>query len=742
MKLWIVIVALALFFVTADHPTLRAQESDDALGFAFHECPFTVPNHYEIDCGYLTVPEDRTEADTNRTIQLAVAIIHSYSSSPLPDPVVYLNGGPGGSSLPIISAGLSPLFDAILMNRDVIFVDQRGTGYSFPSLNCPEIEHLNLSIERSLFVPALNECRERLATDGVNVAAYNSAASAADIADLRTALGYEAWNLYGVSYGTRLALTILRDDPQGVRSVVLNSTMPPTASLYLEGGGNFHHALELIFAACQQDMMCHLAYPDLSARLYTLLEQLDSQPITIQGVSIDRFILTDLIFNALYSPDLMAVLPAAIYDMSDGDYSILESTTRSGTSSPVNDKTFSEGMFYSVQCSESASFHTYAQIIASLTPYPEAIQQYWQENVLFGAAALNACDVWLSVHPDSRENQPVYSDIPALVLSGEFDPITPSHWGQEAAATLKGSYFYEFPRMGHNVAGTEPCPTSIILGFLNQPLNAPESGCIKEMPPSTFLIRAAFSIPFVQGAVAIMAVITVLWLARLHPYFHRRWTLGWRMSRHFVGSWYRNIGLIGLVIIAYALTLPYWEQIPLHLRVLEIIFPFLFGLQTALIFPPDDEPALEVMLVCPRPVMFVVIERLLTLIIVQGSVISAMTLLSLTMPLAEALPLALARWLIPSFFIGSLALYISIVARRATFGLLLTVVICMVSIVGGDYVVGGYPFLWFLHLYLQPADVIPPIYFLNRLVLLLAAGLIFVRTLHLLANDEHLLNVK
>ena len=174
-------------------------------------CQFPVPEG-KIDCGVLFVPEDRSEPNSP-LIQLPVAVIRSSNPKPAPDPVVYLNGGPGAYSLDNLSF-LPVLFKEVLANRDLIVFDQRGAGYASPSLNCPEADDQfyqdlgkNLTQEEAQQhrVQAMHACRERLIKQGVNLAAYTSAANAADVDDLRSALGYAKWNLYGVSYGTRLA---------------------------------------------------------------------------------------------------------------------------------------------------------------------------------------------------------------------------------------------------------------------------------------------------------------------------------------------------------------------------------------------------------------------------------------------------------------------------------------------------------------------------------------------------------
>ncbi len=220
------------------------------------------------------------------------------------------------------------------------------------------------------------------------------------------------------------------------------------------------------------------------------------------------------------------------------------------------------------------------------------------------------------------------------------------------------------------------------------------------------------------------------------------WPLAWRHARWFSGGWLRAAGCAALLIGAYALALIGGEGTPLHRRVIEIVMPFLFGLQAALVFAPDDEPALEVMLACPRPAAYIVVERLLFLAALQGGIALAATVFATRLPQAEMFLPALIRWLVPALFISSATIYLSMVARRAAFGLLLSVVVCFVALVGGDYIVQLYPWMRYFHLYLEPGHATPADFTLNRVILCALAVLIFARTLWLSRDAERLLDLK
>ena len=452
------------------------------------ECAFSVPNGMDIECGYLSVPEDRSQKNSPM-IQLHVAIVRT--ENPKPDPVVVLQGGPGANALGFISNWLY-LFKDVRMERDLIVLDQRGTGYSEPSLDCPEAEgqwfqdwEQNLSIKEAdqNYAKALQTCRDRLVAEGVNLSAYTSAASAADVEDLRKALGYPQWNLYGISYGTKLALTVMRDYPEGVRSVILDSVYPLQADLFASIPSNFERSLELVFNRCAADPNCNQAYPDLETTFYNLVDQLDAEPPTLDLYNAsnfkfykailngDRLIWT--LFQMLYETNKLPGLPRRIYEIKEGKTDLLATSLQSYI---FFDSYWSEGMYYSIQCNEEAPFgsiETAESANANLSP--RIIEAMNTSQVYENCAA------WVDANPLPKENEAVTSDIPTLILSGEFDPITPPAWGRLVAETLSHSQFLEFPGYGHGVFGTDTCDNQIVIDFLNDPNTFVDASCINSL---------------------------------------------------------------------------------------------------------------------------------------------------------------------------------------------------------------------------------------------------------------------
>ncbi len=460
-------------------------------------CKFEEPDGVEVECGYLIVPEDRS-SDDGKTIRLHVAVFKSQSDTPEPDPIVYLEGGPGGNALEGVPLIFEDRFATFLDKRDLIMFDQRGTGYSEPALDCPEIIKLqNDTLTEDIRIPegeklgaeALLACRDRLVSEGVNLAAYTSAENAADLNDLRIALGYEQWNLYGISYGTRLALTEMRDFPEGVRSAILDSSYPLETNLFVDIPANADRAFTTFFEGCAKDSACNTAYPNLESDFYKLVDKLNATPVTVPVTNyltneesqllLNGDSLFSILFGALYVTDYIPLLPKAIGDALNSDnYTFLAALAFDDV---IQAEFFSNGMYYSVECAEEYPFGT-------PQAYQNADQSFPEQRDAFDSSSIvTICGAWGSDKPDPRENQPITSDIPSLVLSGEYDPITPPAYNRQVAQSLNNSFLFEFPGLGHGVSNDTECPLGITKAFLDNPSREPDASCIEEMTGPQFV---------------------------------------------------------------------------------------------------------------------------------------------------------------------------------------------------------------------------------------------------------------
>jgi pimeloyl-ACP methyl ester carboxylesterase len=437
-----------------------------------------------------------------------VAVFDSPSLDPAPDPVVFLQGGPGGFALETVPMVFETSFRHLLADRDVIIYDQRGVGYSEPSLACPEIQELRTEIVgmdladedlSRLQMEAIEACRDRLVASGVDLAAYTSAASAEDLADLREALGIEEWNLYGISYGTRLALTVMRDHPEGIRSVILDSVYPPDADLAADTPENLDRSLRVLFDSCVADEECAVAYPNLEADFYDLLQELEEDPVWAPVLDLatgesyepvfDGTAFGGVVFGGLYHAEIIPELPRMISDMAAGDTFLLSAVT---TMLWAGSAFVSIGMQFSVQCSEEIPFSSRGALDAVLDEHPE-LAVIFDGSSNLGSGIFDVCDLWGTRSPIAEEDEAVVSDIPALVLAGEFDPITPPSWGEHAAETLDAATFVEIPGAGHGPSASLECPQAILREFLAAPGDQHALECIGDIGAPGFVTPGHFA---------------------------------------------------------------------------------------------------------------------------------------------------------------------------------------------------------------------------------------------------------
>ena len=473
-----------------------------AATFEQAPCPFPLPagqvDGDTVDCGYLTVPEDRSDPDT-RTIRLAVAIFHPPDGATEPDPILYLEGGPGASVLEriwMLFDRFEPVLDA---NRDLIVFDQRGVGFSEPVLDCPVTAELGLDLmdgivdgqaltdqeAYDLLLDSFIDCGRALGADA-DLSAYNSVASAADVNDLRLALGPEQGNLWATSYGTRLALGVLRDYPEGIRSAVLDSAYPPDVDLHVSSPANLDRSLNLLFDACAAEEACNTAFPDLRTVLFDTVRDLDADPVLTTltnpqngetyDAEIDGATFLSLILQLMYETEVLPAIPQFIYESSEGN---LETVRLMLGQFLAIREISSRGMAFSVQCHEELAFGSWAELQAALREFPELVTLY--ELSLVGRLPYDVCEKWDSGRAGPEENQAVTSDLPILLMSGEFDPVTPPAWGQHAAETLENDIFVEFPGVGHGASVVPGCPQDMMIAFLDDPTRPPDGACVAGM---------------------------------------------------------------------------------------------------------------------------------------------------------------------------------------------------------------------------------------------------------------------
>ncbi len=457
----------------------RAESSTDPQRVALNDCVLSAPgtnDAVDAKCGTLPVPEN-PEDPQSRTISLNIAVVPAITRSPEPDPLFILAGGPGQS----ITEAYPLMHDALFRvheQRDIVLVDQRGTGKSNP-LRCLDPEEETLEHEEAIRL--LKECPETLDAD---LRYYTTDIAMQDLDRVRSVLGYSSINLYGASYGTRAALVYLKMFPERVRSVVLDAVVDPDFVIYQDAAQDGQQALELFFTRCEADEACVSTFPNLRSEFEALLQQVSETPVQVTiahpitgqplDLEIDRTIFTNIIFNTLYVPDLVALLPLTLHQAyAAGNYLPLV------TQAYLVNAGIYDGMFYSVACTEDAP------LISTETSEAPNGDSVFAGNT---ETLLEVCSAWPQGEPPEVVHAPISSNVPVLMLSGEADPITPPHHAERLAESLENDLHLIFNEMGHGNSGNL-CAAKIIDQFVDQAsINGLQTDCVEGVEPPPFFV--------------------------------------------------------------------------------------------------------------------------------------------------------------------------------------------------------------------------------------------------------------
>ena len=436
----------------------------------------------EARCGTFQVWEDR-EAKKGRRIPIEIAVVPARLRARESDPIVVLAGGPGQGAISLASQ-VMPLFTRLNDARDVVLIDQRGTGSSNP-LDCDDEQEQSLQslFEDTLPQKALQRCLAALDADPSK---YITTIAVADYDEVLTALGYGKVNLWGGSYGTRVALEFLRRHGARVRSAVLDGVAPAGMKLPLSFVTDGDAALERLLADCEADERCRQLYPALRATIGEVRGELARRPVRAaiadprtgerETISVNENVFLSGIFRPLYVAELASLLPYGISSAARGDFNPLLAQNLE-FADDVSEN-LSIGMHLSVICAED---------VPRITPDDLAKLS----GSFFGRALVDdfikACSWWPKgpVPPDFYE--PVRSDVPVLMLSGGIDPATPPRHAQQAAATLGNAQHFIAPRVGHGVS-LHGCAPRLIESFVRAGSAAALDGkCLQRIPRPLFM---------------------------------------------------------------------------------------------------------------------------------------------------------------------------------------------------------------------------------------------------------------
>ncbi|MEM9102066.1 MAG: alpha/beta fold hydrolase [Pseudomonadota bacterium] len=447
----------------------------------------------KILCGTLKVPENYQNTD-GKKIALNIAVVPAVKKNVTPDPLVFLAGGPGQAATEVIQ--FARVLRKINTTRDLVFIDQRGTGKSAPLL-C-EDEELNAGLfelnDKLFDVQKIVEtCLESYDND---LSQFNTENAIRDFEEVRKYLGYKKVNIYGGSYGTRAGLVYMRMFPGSIRSAILDSVAP--TQVVIGPFGKFGaRAFEMVLASCEAQPQCAAAYPNLRKTFLALVDRLEQQPleITIRHPSTNEpetFLVTDTklvntLRGALYSTTTHRLVPVIIQELANDNPLPLAGLMAANSSS----FTMYTGLTMNIICSEDMSRAT-----------PALLQQDANNEFISGKQTqifVDYCKYWPKYPVAPEFSKPVVSDIPTFILSGDFDPVTPPEWGELAKENLKNSRHFIVKNAAH-VPLANGCIVGLVHEFLNsQDLNTIDQSCLDEIIAKPYFVNSnAFGIHSTQ----------------------------------------------------------------------------------------------------------------------------------------------------------------------------------------------------------------------------------------------------
>jgi pimeloyl-ACP methyl ester carboxylesterase len=443
---------------------------------------------HEVLCGRVSRALDPARPD-GTTIDVHYVVVPAMARRKLPDPVFLLAGGPGQSATELAASSL-PLFARLNNRRDIVFVDQRGTGRSAP-LECAADERtLTLAdqADSERMFTRLAQCREQLQKLPYgDLRFFTSSIAMADLDAVRAQLGAERINVVGGSYGTRAALEYLRQFPTHVRRAYLDGAAPPDMALPASFSVDGHAALQALFTACEQNAACDKAHPRLRAEWDKLLESLPrsvtvAHPLTgnNEQITLSREAVLNAVRSPLHAPAFAAALPQAVHEAAQGRFEALMGLSSLFGGNGKHGAALAMGMHFSVVCAEDV---------------PRLAQSTDKPSADFGADYARMyqriCAQWPrgSVPADFYTMPP--SPAPVLITSGGLDPVTPPRHGERVAQALgRKAVHVVVPNAGHGVMGIG-CMRDVMFRFIDEADDDAalhvDASCVRHIPrPGAF----------------------------------------------------------------------------------------------------------------------------------------------------------------------------------------------------------------------------------------------------------------
>ncbi|HVS75809.1 MAG TPA: alpha/beta hydrolase [Steroidobacteraceae bacterium] len=437
-------------------------------------------------CGRLAVPEN-PDAPRGRQIELRVAVVPAVSTRKLPDPLFVLAGGPGMAATSFYTS-VAPVFGRIHRDRDIVLVDQRGTGGS-NALDCESSEEDLYQSSTAEIVAQTERCLSMLRAHA-DVRFYTTSLAVGDLDRVRAALGYDRIDLYGSSYGTIVAQQYVRRFPGRVRSVILDGVVPPQMALGATSALDAQAALSSIFSRCARQPACHARFGDPAQDYRQVRAALAGHPVWVDltdptsgepyRLQFTSYHLSMVLRLASYTPELAALLPLDLHEAgTSGNFAPLAGQFL------LIDRLYgdavAEGMNDTVVCSEDVPYyHVNDEERAQLA------KTFLGTSQLDGLEAI--CRIWPHGPVDSDFHQPLHSEVPALLLSGGNDPVTPPRYAAQASRGFVHSLSLVIPGFGHGQL-TDPCIADVMAQFVRRTSVARlDTACTRNLRPMPFFL--------------------------------------------------------------------------------------------------------------------------------------------------------------------------------------------------------------------------------------------------------------
>jgi pimeloyl-ACP methyl ester carboxylesterase len=442
-------------------------------------------------CGWFSVLENRDDPK-GRQLQLHVAVIPALRLEPAADPLFVLSGGPGQAASDFYLS-MAPAFTRIRRDRDIVVIDQRGTGKS-QRLDCDFPEESDFTVvDLQKLGEVVQACLAALPADPRY---YTTSVAVRDLDDVRAALRYSSINLYGISYGTRVAQHYMRRYPQHVRAVILDGVVPAEVGLGPDVAIEAQRALDAAFARCAEDQQCRQRFDDPAANFNSLRARLEQMPLPLSLPDPLNAQMTTSTLGAAqlsaavrllsYTDETLSTLPLLIDEAAAGrpqslaaQYLMIKRNT---------DEQIAYGMHFAVVCSEDAPRWAHENV-------SEAALAATYIGTAFMAGMKAVCEHWPRGPVDSDFGAPLRSDAPVLILSGGNDPITPRRYGEQILRGLPNAKHLVLAGQGHGQLANGCVPRVAAQFIAEGTTKALDDGCVKTIAPAAFMLSRTATAP-------------------------------------------------------------------------------------------------------------------------------------------------------------------------------------------------------------------------------------------------------